>query len=293
MEGCALSNRDCNDPADFVSARIMRDTGVRGHGSECRWQETVKNARLGMCFELGTTNEVGCATNTEACSEWDLSNGIVNNSNGFVPQVAECSVETTNFGRCSDGMCAWDPMHCLDDHSWTPFDQECTCDQVQVGACSRSVMRDGKAEQEVFCAVSQDACDSDQTWTPPRDVEGLAGFECFLCREDSPPSEIPAKPSSNQNSSTISMTGNDLGGGISSQTAVVAVSAVGAAVAVLIFGVVGYKIMGSRRAAKEAADAKLATIPPLSDIRIPSETDPEAPSIDADNASVLSDGSHE
>jgi len=299
MQGCALTKLECNDPTSFASAREMRDTGVRGHGGECRWMDIVKSTQLGMCFESESTTAIDCATTVEACNEWDLKNGIVHNSSsGFVPKMPECTVENTKFGRCSDGMCAWDPKHCLDDHSWTPFDQECTCDEVQVGACSRNVMRDGVEGREVFCAVSEDACDSQQTWIKPRDVKGMAGFDCFLCREES--SLPPTRPPSTK----APEAGNDQGGfveAISSRTTVIIVASTGGAVALLILAMVGFKLMGIRKtnnAAAAAAMAKMEVPPPLSDIQIPSETDPESggPSVNAaidadnddDNASVLS-----
>jgi len=291
MQGCALTKFDCNDPTSFVSSRQMRDTGVRGHGAECRWQETVRSTQLGMCFESESSIATDCAATAEACSEWDLKNGLVNNSsNSFVPKMPECSVENTKFGRCSDGMCAWDPKHCLDDHFWAPFDRECTCDEVKVGACSRSIMQDGREGREVFCAVSKDACDSEQTWIAPRDVKGMAGFDCYLCREES--SVQPTLPSTK----APQVTQDNRQAGL---TTVIVVASVGGSIALVILALVGYKLMGIRRANKAAARAKLEALPPLADIQIPSETDPESGgrsvdvAHDEDNASVLSDGSQE
>jgi len=297
--GCALTKLQCNNPSNFQSSRQMRDSPLMAHGGRCRWQDSIEETQLGMCFDGVTNAPIECATTVEGCHGWDLTAGFVHdNIAAFVPKVTECTVNNTPFGRCSDGMCAWDPAQCLDDHSWTPFDRSCTCDEVQTGACSREIETDGELVREVFCAVTQDGCDDEQTWIAPRDVKGVAGFDCFLCREDSPPTENSASLTDLQ-AKPVVVPGTDLGGvgGVSDKTTVIAVSSIGAVVGVGILGLIGYKVLGARRAAQAAAlnAVKVVEHPPIVDIDIPSETDPEfgGPNTDTDNASVLSAGSRE
>jgi len=314
--GCALTPQECDDPSNFRSSRQMRDAPVRGHGGECRWQDSVRTGSiLGMCFESDSTTAIDCAPTAEGCSEWDLARGFAELSRGFVARVPECTVETTSFGRCSDGMCAWSPENCGDDDNntaWTPFDVECTCDRVRVGACSREITRDGQKGREVFCAVSEDACDAEQSWIPARDVNSMVGFDCYLCREESlPPNQSGGGGAMEASSYTpetdpLGSGGGDLlddagtgGGGTTSHhrtTTIIAVVGTGAFFALVICGVIGARFLARRRAAASAAEKMKKDRPPLSDIQIPSETDCEAvnnPSVDTDNASVLSDGSYE
>jgi len=300
--GCALTPQECDDPSNFRSSRQMRDAPVRGHGGECRWQDSVRTGSLGMCFESDSTTAIDCAPTAEGCSEWDLTRGFAGPSRGFVDQVPECTVDTTSFGRCSDGMCAWSPKNCGDDTAWTPFDAECTCDQVQVGACSREITREGQKGREVFCAVSEDACDSEQSWIPAREVNAMVGFDCYLCREDSPPPnqsggvmEAPSYAPEGFGTDPLGSSSDllDAGTGGTSRTTIVAVVGVGAFFALVICGVIGARFLARRRVA--GASAEKEDLPPLANIQIPSETDCEGgnPSVDTDNASVLSDGSHE
>merc|ERR1719491_223186 len=151
--GCALTKSECDDPANFLSSRQMQNGPVRAHGGSCRWQDSIKATVLGKCSSKdGGPTE--CATGVGACPP----------DSGWEGPEPGCTVETTAFGRCGDyGMCAWSHDQCTEDNntSWAPFDEGCTCDKVQVGGCSR-LKDDG--EEELFCAVSEDACDDEQTW---------------------------------------------------------------------------------------------------------------------------------
>lgn len=298
--GCALTPNECDDPSNFRSSRQMRDAPVRGHGGECRWQDFVRTGSLGMCFESDSTTAIDCAPTAEGCSEWDLTRGFGGSPRGFVDQVPECTVGSTSFGRCSDGMCAWSPENCGDDIAWTPFDAECTCDQVRVGACSREITRDGQKGREVFCAVSEDACDAEQSWIPARDVNAMVGFDCYLCREDSPPPnqsggvmEAPSYAPVGIGTDPLGSSSDllDAGPEGTSRMTIVAVVGIGAFFALVICGVISARFLARRR----AASAEKEDLPPLDNIQIPYETDCEGanPSVDTDNASVLSDGSHE
>jgi len=307
---CALTKLECDDPANFRSSRQMKGGPNSGHGGQCLWQDAVQSNKLGMCFISNTSTPTQCASQVEACSEWDLTRGMADLGSGFVDKVSECTVETTAFGRCNDGMCAWSPEHCSDDTSWTPFDETCTCDKVQIGACSRPVMKDGREGLEVFCAVSEDACDAEQSWIVPQEVMNMAEFDCFLCREDSPSSPVTATSKDPPSSSSMGLIGsenNELGndgadlgdmGGINAQTVVIIVLSVGVVIALSIIGLIGWKFFGTRRVAKLAAKAREHDTPPFSTISIPSDNSAGKDcefghNTDTDNASVLSDGSQQ
>lgn len=314
MAGCALTKLQCDDPSNFQSSRQMRDAPTRGHGGECRWQDSIKTKKLGMCFENDSTTPIDCAPTVMACNGWDLTEGLVDIApHGFVDRMPECTVDSTRFGMCGDGMCAWSSEQCEEDTAaWTPFHNECTCDEVQVGACSRDVVAEnGKKGREVFCAVSEDACDAEQSWIVPQQVEAMAGFECFLCREESesgsgnnggnadgvgvlyPPAESSNNPADNRNND------NDQGStGGGNMTTIYVVVGVGAVLGLLIVGVVGARVLARKFAAQRAAAAKEEELPPMDNIEIPSEAGSECETgankngTDTDNASVLSDVSH-
>merc|ERR1712176_110237 len=161
--------------------------------------------------------------------------------------------------------------------------------------------------REVFCAVTEDACDAEQYWIPPWEVHSKAGLDCFLCREESPPpndsgtdynAEAPAiAPMQYGDEQTPIQLGTSDSGNIkpSNTKTIATVVGVGCFFAMAIIGVIGARFVARRRAARAAEEAKKAELPPMDNIQIPSETDCEAanPSIDTDNASVLSDGSHD
>lgn len=272
--GCALTKLECDDPANFLSVRQMLNAPVRAHGGSCRWQESVKKTVLGRCTTDGGVS-TQCATEVEACPENDATRG-------FLDRVSECTVETTSFGRCDYGTCVWSHKHCVEDNTWDAFDEACTCDKVQVGACTRLV--DG--EKESFCAVSEDACDDEQTWIAPQGVKQASGFDCFLCRETKTPSIAPVADEGGiieaVTAETASKTAN------TNATTIIVVAIVGAVVALFIIGIAGWKSFLVRRAAKRSGDgafAKKEAGPPTTDIEI-SES---GPATDMDDASVLSE----
>merc|ERR1712176_82928 len=89
-----------------------------------------------------------------------------------------CKIENTLFGRCGD-RCSWSPDDCAfglnGREKWTFPSEECTCEKVRVGGCQK----DGN----IFCAVSEDACDDLSEWLSPLDVTKSFNVECFLCNE--------------------------------------------------------------------------------------------------------------
>ena len=209
-ENCALEKQGCNDSTNFLSSREMQNGPGMAHGGSCRWQDSVKGTKLGKCDDISNGNSEGddyyhCSPNAESCqsesdsttpdiftsnNDYDKNNNINNNN---------CVVGDTFFGRCnSDLRCAWSPEDCddndgtIDDNRsnsdfWTFPVFDCTCDNVQVGACisSKDATDLATATEDIFCAVSSDGCDDMQTWIRPTDVMGVAGFDCYLCREES------------------------------------------------------------------------------------------------------------
>jgi len=284
--GCALTKLGCDDPSNFRSVRQLQSGPVRAHGGSCRWQDSVRETVLGSCTTGGGL-PTGCASEVEACPETDAERG-------FLGGVEGCTVESTSFGRCDYGTCAWSHRHCVEDNTWEAFDEECTCDKVLVGACTRRI---GTGERESFCAVSEDACDDEQTWLAPQGVMQASGFDCYLCREDSPASSSSAaSPASDPEA--VAARGNGTkggGGGTGGATTIVAVVALGAMVALSILGLVGWKTFRAKRAAKRSGDGAFAgderddDPPPATDIRIDDGAKGPGPSAHPDDASVLSD----
>jgi hypothetical protein len=271
--GCALTKFECDDPSNFLSARQMQSGPIRAHGGSCRWQDSVKETYLGKCTtEDGVPTQ--CATEVEACPENDATRG-------FLEREYDCTVETTSFGRCDYGMCAWSHKHCCQDNTWEAFDEACTCDKVQVGACSRYI--DGARES--YCAVSEDACDDEQTWIAPQEVMQSSGFDCFLCREESLPNTPPSVGVVTTDENNFSAVA-----GKNSQTTIMVVVAAGAVLALSIVGLVGWKAFRTKRAAKRAGNgvfAKEEAAPPAMAIQISQGDGKDC--TDMDNASVLSD----
>mmetsp|Transcript_21732 Transcript_21732/g.25097 ORF Transcript_21732/g.25097 Transcript_21732/m.25097 type:complete len:397 (+) Transcript_21732:88-1278(+) len=223
-ENCALERQGCNDSTNFLSSREMQNGPGMAHGGSCRWQDSVKDTKLGKCNSSSVSSENSnnnennnndysegedyyhCSPNAESCqseSESAFTTTFISNNNGNNSND-NCMVENTFFGRCnSDLRCAWSPKDCDDNENednndvshidnksnndfWTFPMIDCTCDNVQVGACSN---KDADlatiATEEIFCAVSSDGCDGMQTWIRPTEVMGVAGFDCYLCRETS------------------------------------------------------------------------------------------------------------
>lgn len=267
--GCALTKSECDDPANFLSSRQMQGW-VSAHGGSCRWQDAVRSIVLGRCKTGGV--ETSCASDIEACpdgtEEW----------NGPDP---ECTVETTSFGRCDYGMCAWSHEHCHEDNTWEAFDEGCSCEHVQVGACSRW----NDNEREVFCAVSELACDEEQSWISPQEVKTAAGFDCFLCRETSV--DVPNDPDLSASSDSAALTENVSSKQFSgNKSIIISSSVVGCVIAFSIIGLVVWKVFKSKRTVKRALDG-LGTEQPPSTLSI--EVNMENSKDMTDNGSVLSD----
>jgi hypothetical protein len=285
--GCALTKFDCDNPANFISSRQMQDGPVRAHGGSCRWQDAIKETVLGKCSKDGVLTQ--CATDVEACPD----------DSGWEGPEPECTVKTTSFGRCDYGMCAWTHEHCHEDNTWLPFDEGCTCDQVQVGGCNR--LKDG--EQEVFCAVSEDACDDEQSWITPQEVQNAAGFDCFLCRENAPAvtaNDVDTNTNTGSSSSSMGMITDEIDFGVkvsignNFQTTIIVSTIVGVVIALLIVGLVGWRVFRTKRAFKRAVEGGFGKeeAPPTTAIEVNQNfgNDREyGNTTDMDNASVLSD----
>lgn len=213
----------------------MQDGPTRAHGGSCRWQDSIRKSVLGRCILDG---EKPCASNYESCPS---------GADDWVRPIAKCTVESTSFGRCDSGMCAWSHAHCGDGNAletWDAYSEGCSCEQVQVGACGRL------RYDEVFCAVSELACDREQTWIAPQEVKSAAGFECFLCREAT--SAVAGSTEEEAENMEVGSQAN------SSNTSTLIVATVitvaGSFIGVLIIGTVLRKVHRSRRAAKRACD---------------------------------------
>jgi hypothetical protein len=279
--GCALTKLECDDPANWLSSRQMQNGPVNAHGGSCRWQESIKSTVLGKCSKDGALTE--CATDVGACPP----------DSGWEGPELGCTVETTAFGRCDYGMCAWSHDQCTVDNTWAPFDEGCTCDKVQVGGCSR-LKDDG--EKEVFCAVSEDACDDEQTWVDAQNVKIAAGFDCFLCREISPAvvpetaNDMDVSGTSTNTASTIATTTESASKISAAGTTIIIVSAIlGTLLALLIVGLVMWRVFRTKRAVKRAAEYGKEQAPPATAIEVNTFGIDGRDSTDMDNASVLSD----
>lgn len=258
----------------------MQDGPVRAHGGSCRWQDSIRNTLLGRCQTSGS-----CASEPEACPD-----GLRTAAEEWVGPVpgagtgTECTVETTAFGRCDYGMCAWSHDHCCEDNTWEAFDEQCTCDHVQVGACSR--WKDEDETREVFCAVSELACDEEQSWIAPQEVKTAAGFDCFLCRE------VPdAEASSDlilaaEDADLLAIGGSATNNG---RTIIVVSATLGFVVASSIIGLVAWRVFKTRRAVKRATDGGFGNNQEQAPPTIAIEMNMDDHYDETDKASVLSD----
>lgn len=260
--GCALTKLDCDDPANFLSSRQMQNGPVRAHGGSCRWQESIRTTVLGRCKEDGVNTS--CASDLKACPE---------GTEGWLSADPECTVETTAFGRCDYGMCAWTHDHCQKDSTWKAFDEGCSCDNVQVGACSGT----NGDEREVFCAVSELGCDEEQSWITPHEVKNAAGFDCYLCRE------VPLAVNSDSGAVTEDADTVVIGSKTNSRTTIITSAILGIVVAFSIICLVAWKVFKARRAVKRIGKEEA---PPT--LAIEMNMDENHHSTDMDDASVLS-----
>ena len=238
-----------------------------------RWQDSIRNTVLGRCKTDGV--ETSCASDLKACPV-----GAGADADEWVGPDPECRVENTSFGRCDYGMCAWSHDHCNEDNTWDAFDEGCTCDHVQVGACSR--WKD--EERQVFCAVSELACDEEQSWITPQEVKTAAGFDCFLCRE------VPVAATSDLIMAKEDTDMTKIGSATTNSRTIIVISATfGFIIASSIIGLVAWRVFKTRRAVKRATDGAFEndqeTPPTITvEMNIDENNDDET-----DKASVLSD----
>jgi len=283
--GCALTKSECDDPANFRSSRQMQNGPVRAHGGSCRWQEEIQQTVLGKCSKDGALTE--CATDVGACPS----------DSGWEGPEPGCTVATTSFGRCDYGMCAWNHDQCTEDNTWEPFDEGCTCDKVQVGGCSR-LNTDG--EKVLYCAVSEDGCDDEQSWIKAQEVKTAVGFDCFLCREDSPAAVPAVAETANDATNTASNIASNIAITTESSskisaagtTIIIISSILGSLFALLIVGLVMWRVFRTKRAVKRAVEYGKEQAPPATAIEVNnfgSDGEYGRDSTDMDNASVLSD----
>lgn len=230
---CAIEKQGCIDPSDYRSSREMQGAPDRAHGGVCLLQETIRGERLGKC------GNGDCAPNADSC--------LFGGDSFLTPleQSSTCQIDSSFFGRCGPNRCAWSPDDCNANEGWEFPVKACSCENVQVGACRKGL-------GEVHCAVSPDGCDIDQAWIRPTDVIGIAGFNCFLCREKS-------MGDSNGDSGDSGYGGSKVNGNYGrtkkmvgkSNTGVIVGATVGTLATLIVIGVVGYKMSQKRKFGKE------------------------------------------
>jgi len=275
--GCALTAAECDDPDNYLSARQLQSGPTMAHGGSCRWQNAIKSTKLGMCTDQdGSFTQ--CSSSIDACPRWDGKETVFDgdaDQKGWVSNN-DCTVETTLFGRCDYGMCSWSHEFCVEDNTFRAFDEGCTCDKVQVGAC---VSNKDDGTLEAYCSVSYDGCDDIQDFIMPTEVMGVAGFDCYLCREERDVGETSLGLANDTN--PISNMNN--------QTTIIVVSTLGGLLIAGIIGLVVWRLVRTKKAVKRATDSVAAVAaPPTGTIKINSENSETGGVMDDD--SVLSDG---
>jgi len=151
---CALERSECSNEHVYYSSRQISSN------SACLDPTFLKEKSLGLCADNT------CSPNEASCGDMGFYN---------VPIYKTCLVEDTLFGRCGD-RCSWSPDDCVDEN-WIFPSPDCSCDQVQVGACKFNEYN------MILCAVSPDGCDAKTTWLSPSEVVSTTDFQCYLCRE--------------------------------------------------------------------------------------------------------------
>lgn len=171
---CALERSECTDATSFRSSREMQGAPERAHGGVCLLQESMLGKPLGDCSISGTPpNATTCAPNPAACKDDEVFQSGVKPLEGIF-NPSGCVVENSVFGKCGD-RCSWSPDDCAGGEDWTFPAEECRCDYVQVGGCTK--------DDQLFCAVSSDACDAKSTYLNPLQVAAENPFTCYLCRK--------------------------------------------------------------------------------------------------------------
>uniref|UniRef100_A0A7S0CMF9 Uncharacterized protein n=1 Tax=Proboscia inermis TaxID=420281 RepID=A0A7S0CMF9_9STRA len=166
---CVLDSGQCGPGQGFTSTKL---TDSAGFFRSCTTRDNTEGIFLGACGE-------GCASDETSCdTDFSLDFGA--------ELRAGCTMKKAAYGDC-DGRCVWSANDCSNSETYG-FTENCTCDQVQVGACQ------GLAVGEpMFCAVSPGACDPSQEW---RTIAQLAeqDISCYLCRGASKPQPVAPKP---------------------------------------------------------------------------------------------------
>jgi len=213
---CALSVDHCDVKTDWLSSR----RAVSSHSAGCTSSKKTQQSKIGTCSDDGP-----CASVKELCDVPSLfqpkhKNCEVMENELTVTQMAYGSCISSAFGN--DKACFWSNEYCDDKESFD-FDGACTCDKVRVGAC-----RWNNSPDVFHCAVSEAACDTDETFLSVMDLKTIA--DCYLCREPPatpttttvaplppPPSSSPvgnpptSSSSSSSDSSSSSSSSDDTG----------------------------------------------------------------------------------
>jgi len=170
---CVLEAHLCPPGETFRSSREISQKVAGTHGGACADGRNVKHisTSVGRC---GT--EGGCVNVAEACF---LGAGEI-----FIDDVASgCTIVSdandadskTLYGSC-DSRCSWSPSDCGSGEVWNTSSENCPCDKVRVGACDK--------EGDIFCAVSEKACDASSKWVTALElISHSSNTDCFLCRE--------------------------------------------------------------------------------------------------------------
>mmetsp|Transcript_30774 Transcript_30774/g.46671 ORF Transcript_30774/g.46671 Transcript_30774/m.46671 type:complete len:545 (+) Transcript_30774:62-1696(+) len=189
---CALEKIQCAEGYNFVSAGELEKNYQNSPAIQCL--DSANAVPVGQCTQ-GVDKGIctGHYSNCEACFD---SDGIC-----YQPNVEGCSLQPENqrdgslnfatFGLCvnpdlpdTNRHCLWSRDECPSNDVWvTPntwitdsmtVDDFCTCDRVQIGACVK--------DDNFMCAVSPDACGSDEQYIGAKALTERE-IDCRLCNE--------------------------------------------------------------------------------------------------------------
>merc|ERR1711933_697822 len=206
-------------------------------------QESIREFQVGNC--VSETSGTVCSPNEDSCEGF-----------GQFSLSGACMIDDTKFGRCGNNHCAWSPDSCSEGEEWNFPSNDCSCDQVKVGACEK----DG----DVFCAVSRDSCDDKSEWLSPLEVSMKSDIDCFLCNEMKAPTsqsvEYP-NPSSYNVRSEPSSTSSSVTSSSSQGAQPIFYGVIGALVGMIVVVSVA-AIIRLRQVKATAQENKKATVPP-------------------------------
>ena len=120
---CALQGSDCPAATEWVAPRQLPTSNA--HGGSCKSKDgTEVIAKVGLCG----SSEV-CASDASVCG----GNTI---ENAFEPFVETCTMKSPSvqFAKCNDA-CYWSSDDCDGTKLTTGAENDCTCEEVRVGAC--------------------------------------------------------------------------------------------------------------------------------------------------------------